>query len=253
MGFLSRMRESAAIRCIQASLSEKKSSGDGVAAARRLSELGSERCIPILKDALFREHLPLKVQSARALAAIYQREPSNRILEILHSAALNERQPAQARQAAVESLAEIIDVRHPGSLIEILKSARSPVAVRATALRCLKRLGYPQVLERLVECAIFGKTLDPRGEIRTWATRELTALEDRDKLSKLFEIIHGRRRLKYRAINPKSGGPGALVSLMPRIDARGCRRYLEDMVADENPAIHEAAEIALAALKAPQG
>ena len=250
MGLLARFKESAAIRCVEAALRQAKPADNGVEAARRLGDVGSDRCIPILKQALFQDNLRLQIQAARAFAAIYKRHPDPHILEILNVAILNERQSAQARQAIVESLAEITDIRRSGGLVEVLKSARTPATVRSAALGALKSLNYPEILERLVESAIFGKILDPRGEIRTWATSQLIALDDRDKLHRIFEIIHGRRRLRYRTVSPETGGPASLVDLLPRIDPRGAVPLLEEMVDDDNPAIHDAAKQALAKLRA---
>jgi len=250
MGLLARFKESSAIRCIEAALKQDEPPDSSVAAARRLGDVGTDRCIPILKEALFQDDLRLQVQAARAFAAIYKRQPDPQILEILNVAVLNERQSAQARQAIVECIAEITDIRRSGGLVEVLKSARTPASVRTAALDALKSLNYPEILERLVESAIFGKTLDPRGEIRTWATRQLIALDDREKLHKIFEIVHGRRRLRYRAVSPETGGPASLVQLLPRIDPKGAVPLLEEMADDDNPAIHDAAREALANLKA---
>jgi len=226
-------------------MTQGRLSEECIAAARRLGELGAERCIPVLSAALAKGSAALQIQAARALGAIYKRHADVHILEALNAAVLHERQSAQARQAAVESLAQIIDVRHAGSLIEVLKSSRSPMPVRAAALRCLKRLGYAEVLERLVESSLFAKRLDPRGEIGKWAIHELIALDDRDKLTKIHEIAHGRRRLRYRTMSDEAGGPAALVFLMAQIDPKGAQRFLNRMVDDENPAIRSAAAQAL--------
>jgi len=109
--------------------------------------------------------------------------------------------------------------------------------------------GRLEILERLVESVLFGKPLDPRGEIRKWATNELIALDDSEKLSKIHEIAHGRRKLRYRAISDAAGGPAVLVHLMARIDPRLSVRYLHQMADDENPAIRAAAARALQDIK----
>ena len=249
MGLLTRFRESSAIRSIQASLHQAKPLEDGVAAMRRLCDCGTERAIPILRDALFQDSVGLQIQAARALAAIYRRCPDVHILEALNGAVLHERQAAQARQAAIESLTEIIDYRHSGSLVEVLKSSRSPINVRASALRCLKRLHYPEITERLVESATFPTQLDPRGETREWAVRELVGLDDRDKLTKMYEIIHGRHPLRYRPLNPETG-PADVIAMMVRIDPKGSLRFLNDLADDDNPAIHAPAAKALQAIRA---
>ena len=249
MGFLSRFKESKATRCVQVALKQKKPSAEALAAARGLSEFGGERCIPVLCDALAKGGAPLQVEAARALAGVHARCPDKSILGALNSAILHERKQAEARQAAIESLVQLVDVRHAGSLIEVLKSNRSPMPVRSAALKGLKKLGYPEFLERLVESVLFGKPLDPRGEIRKWATNELIALDDSEKLSKIHEIAHGRRKLRYRAISDAAGGPAVLVHLMARIDPRLSVRYLHQMADDENPAIRAAAARALQDIK----
>jgi len=248
MGLLTRFRESSAIRLIEASLHQTKPPEQAVSAMRNLCECGSERAVPILRDALFQDNVALQIQAARALAAIHKRCPDVHILEALNGAVLHERQTAQARQAAIESLTEVIDYRHAGSLVEVLKSNRSPVNVRASALRGLKRLHYPEIAERLVESATFAKRLDPQGEIRKWATRELIALDDRDKLTKMFEIIHGRRLLRYRPLNPDTG-PADLIALMVQIDPKLSVKFLHELVEDDNPTVHTAADEALAQLR----
>lgn len=248
MGLLTRFRESSAMRCVQASIQQAKPLEDGVAAMRRLSDLGTERAVPILREALFKDNTALQIQAARALAAIYRRHPDVHILEALNGAVLHERQSPQARQAAVESLTECVDRRHCGSLIEVLKSTRAPLPVRATALAGLKKLGYPEILERLVESVGFGKRLDPKGEIRRWAINELSTLDDRDKLVKMFEIIHGRHPLRYRPLNPESG-QADLVFLMARIDPKYSVKYLHELVDDGNPKVRAAAATAIHQLR----
>jgi len=248
MGLLTRFRESSAIRCIRGSLQQAKPLEEGVAAMRRLGEFGTQRAIPILRDALFKDNVALQIQAARALAAIYARYPDVHVLEALNSAVLHERQAPQARQAAIESLTDIIDVRHCGSLIEVLKSNRSPTTLRAAALRGLKQLRYPEVLERLVESTQFGKRLDPKGETRQWAVRELIGLDDHDKLAKLFEIVHGRRKLRYRPLNPETG-QADIIALMTRIDPKQSVKYLHQLVDDDNPRIRSAAANALNQLR----
>ena len=250
MGLLSWVKESKASRCIHAVLQSQKGAGEGVAAARGLKEFGSERCVPILCEALARGELPLRVEAAHALAAIYARHPDKQVLGALNGAILHERQPRQARQAAVEGLVGIVDVRHAGSLLELLKSQRTPVPLRAAALRGLKKLGYHEVLERLVESVLFGKRQDPKGEIRKWAVNELIALDDRDKLTKIHEIAHGRRKLRYRAFSDETGGPAQLVLLMAQIDPKAAMRLLSAMADDPNPAIRNAALRALDNIKA---
>ena len=245
MGLLDRFKESKAIRCIEAALRDPKGVPEAVPAARRLRDTGAERCVPVLCEAIAQGAAPLQIEAARTLGAVYRRHADKRVLECLNTTILHERQPSEVRQAAIESLVEILDVRHAGSLIEVLKSNRSPIPVRSAALRALKQLGYNESVERLVEACLFGKRLDPTGAIRKWATNELIAVDDHDKLAKIFEIAHGRRKLRYRAISPEAEGPAPLVLLMARVDPKGSMRYLNQMVDDANPAIRTAAADAI--------
>jgi HEAT repeat protein len=249
MGLLSRFKERKATRCIQAAFQKQRPPEEAVAAARRLRECATERSIPILCEALEKGLVPLQIEAAHALAELQKRSPNRRILGALNSAVLHERKPQQARQAAIESLVEVVDVRRAGSLIEVLKSNRSPMPVRAAALRGLKQLGYPEVLERLVESYLFGKRLDPNGEIRKWAVRELIALDDNEKLTKIFEIVHGRHKLRYRPISAEEGGAARLVHLMAQINPKHAMRFLNQMVDDTNPGIRQAAAKALKEIK----
>ena len=248
MGLLTRFRESSAIRCVQATLQQAKPLEEAVSAMRRLSEIGTARAVPILRDAVFKDNVALQIQAARALAAIYARHPDVQILEALNGAVLHERQATRAREAAIEALTEVVDVRHCGSLIEVLKSARTPIDVRSAAVRGLKKLHYPEVLERLVESATFGERLDPGRKIHAWAVHELVALDDREKLTKMFEIVHGRRPLRYRPLDPDNG-QAQLISIMTRIDAKHSVKYLHEMVDDENPRIRAAAAKAVEQLR----
>ena len=245
MGLLSRFRESAAIRCVRAVLEQGKSPAEGVAAAVRLMEVGTQRCVPILCEALAKEDPALQVQAARALATVQKRQPDERILKALNAAVLNERHNAQARQAAVEAIATVVDASHTKSLHEVLRSHRTPLQVRVAAIRALKKLGYGEVLERLVEATLFGPTEDPRGEIHRWAIRELGALDEHEKLTKIYEIIHGRRKLHYRSFAAVPGGPASLVPILAEIDPKGAIRFLHMMSDDENPGVREAAVKAL--------
>jgi HEAT repeat protein len=252
MGLLDRFKESKAARCIEAALQQQRPPEEAVSAARHLRDVGAEHCIPVLCEALSRGCAPLQVEAAQALAAIHKRHPDKRILEALNAAVLQERQPPQVRQAAIEGLIELVSFRHAGCLIEILKTARTPLPVRAAAIRGLKKLAYPEVLERLVESYVLGRQLDPKGEIRRWAVQELIALEDRDKLGKMHEIAHGRRKLRYGALLPEAGGLAPLVFLMAEVDPKASLRYLSQMTDDPNPAIRAAAAQTLQELR-PEG
>ncbi|MFW6108601.1 MAG: HEAT repeat domain-containing protein [bacterium] len=244
MGLLDHFRESSAIRSVEASLQQDKPLEEGVAAVRRLREIGTDRAVPILREALFQDNPALQVQAAHALAAIHERQPDVHILEALNGAVLHERQAHKARRAAIEALAKVVDLRHCGSLLEVLKSRRSPVAVRAAALQGLKKLHYPELLERLVECTTFAKDLGDQGATRRWAINELATLDDREKLTKMHEIIHGRRALRYRPLNP-DGGQADLIFIMVHIAPKESLRFLHQMVDDDNPAIRSAAATAL--------
>jgi len=248
MGLLNRFRESSAIRSVEASLQESRPLEDGVGAMQRLREIGTERAIPILREALFKDNAALQIQAARALAAIYHRHPDRQVLEALNGAVLHERQSPQAREAAIGALTEVVDVRHCGALLEVLKSHRTPTDVRTAAVRGLQKLRYPEILERLVESLNFGEQLDPRGEIRQWAVRELAHLDDRDKLTRMYEIIHGRHPLRCRPLNPDSG-QAELIFVMVRVDPKGSVRFLHQMVDDDNPTVRSAATTALSQLR----
>lgn len=248
MGFLSRIKESKASRCIEAALADAGKTYEGIEAARRLHEVGSGRCVPVLCDALERGDERLRQEAARALGAIHKRAPDKRVLAALNAAVLHESQQAAVRRAAIETLAELVDARRAGSLVQVLSSHKTPIAVRAAALDGLKKLHYAEVLERLLESVLFGEALDPDGEIRKWATHELRLLDDHEKLAKIYQAVYGRRRLRYRAVSDEAGGVATLVRLMPEVDPKGARRFLSQMTDDENPQIRAAAQQALEAV-----
>jgi len=245
MGLLARIQESMAMRRVKATLEGAKSAEHGSEAARRLADVGSERCVPVLCAALGKDNPVLQVEAVRALAAIRKRRPDAHVLEAVTAVILNERQRLEVRKAAVECFVEVIDLRRAGCLLEVLRSPRSPLPVRAAALQGLKQLGYPEILERLVEATLFGPKDDPRGEIRRWAVRELTSLGDPEKLSRIHEIIHGRRKLHYQSFAAVPGGPASLVPVMAQIDPKGSQRFLLMMADEGNPAVREAAAQAL--------
>ena len=249
MSILSRLRESKARRCIEAALSRAGDPYEGVQAARKLREVGSERCVGVLAEALERGDPRLRQEAAHALAAIHQRSPDKRILAALNAAILRANQPSEVREAAVEALAEVVDVRKAGSLVQLLNSHKTPLRVRAAAIAALKKLRYAEVLERLVESVLFGKQLDPKGEIRRWAIHELRVLDDHEKLAKLYQIAHGLRRLRYRGITDEVGGMGTIVRLMAEVDPKGSRRFLNQMTDDLNPEIRAAAREVLASME----
>ncbi len=191
----------------------------------------------------------LRQEAAHALGAIHKRSPDKRILAALNAAILHESQPPEVRAAAIEALAEVVDARKAGSLVQLLASHRTPIPVRAAAIAALKKLRYAEVLERLVESVLFGERLDPGGRIRKWATHELRLLDDHEKLAKLYQIAHGLRRLRYRAVNDEAGGVGAIVRLMAEVDPKGARRFLNQMTDDLNPGIRAAAQQTLRSLE----
>ncbi len=249
MGLFSRLKESRARRCIEAALAGGAEGYEGVEAARTLRDVGSGRCVAVLCGALERGDRRLRQEAAHALAAIYKREPDKHILAALNAAILHESQPPEVRTAAIEALTDVVDARRAGSLVQVLTSHKTPIAVRAAALAALKKLRYAEILERLVESVLFGRKLDPSGQIRKWAVHELRLLDDHEKLAKLYQIAHGQRRLRYRAVTDEVGGVGTLVHLMAEVDPKGARRFLNQMVDDGNPEIRTAAQQAIQAIE----
>jgi len=248
VGFITRLKESRARRCIEAALAGAVEGYEGIEAARTLREVGSERCVVVLSGALERGDKRLRQEAAHALGAIYKRAPNKHILAALNAAILHESQPPEVRTAAIEALAEVVDARRAGSLVQVLASHKTPIPVRAAALAALKKLRYAEVVERLVESVLFGQKLDPDGRIRKWATRELRLLDDHEKLAKIYQIAHGQRRLRYRAVTGEAGGVATLVHLMAEVDPKGARRFLNQMVDDGNPEIRTAARQAIQAI-----
>ena len=143
-----------------------------------------------------------------------------------------------------EALAGLVHARHAGSFVELLKSTRTPLRVRTAAVRALVRVGYPEVVERLVENYFFKRTDDPQGLLRRWVVEQLGRLQDKDKLIKLHEIAHARRKLRYYAMDFEAGDPAHLVQVMAEVDPDHAVRFLGHMV-DESTSV-----ISLAAVKA---
>ncbi len=242
---LGRWREGKVIGAIEAVLKGRGPVGPALDAARDLRGIGSKRAVPVLCEALDKGPEGLRLEAAATLAAIQKRCPDTRILEALSAAILTERQPLAAREAAIEALTEVVDVRRVGSLLEVIKKPATPAPVRSAAVRGLQRLGYPEVIERLVEDALLDKAQDPDGAVQRWVVEELKALGDKDKLSKLNEIVHSRRRLRYRPLRPGTTDPAAVVALMAEVDPEHAVRYLSQMVDDSTRVISAAAAGAL--------
>jgi len=249
MGLLARIRESVAMRGVKAALEGAKSAEHGTEAARRLANVGSERCVSVLCAALGKDNPVLQVEAVRALTAIRKRRPDAHVLQAVTALVLSDRMRPEVRKAAIECFVEVVELRRAGCLVEVLRSARSPLPVRAAALQGLRKLGYAEVLDRLVESTLFGPKEDPRGEIRRWAVHELTSLDEREKLTKIYEIIHGRRKLYNHSFTAVPGGRAVLVSLMVQVDPKGSLRFLHMMSDDEDPAVRQAATQALACVR----
>jgi len=251
MGLLARIRESAAMRGVKAALEGGMSVEQGSEAARRLATVGSDRCVSVLCAALGKDNPLLQAEAVRALTAIRKRRPDAHVLEAVTAAILNERMRPEVRKTAVECFADVVELRRAGCLVEVLRSARCPILVRAAAVAGLKKLGYGEVIERLVESALFGPEQDPRGEIRRWAVRELVALGNHETPSHIHEIMHGRRKLLNCSFTTMPGGRAVLIPLMVEVDPKGAQRFLHMMADDENPAVRQAAAQALHALRGP--
>jgi hypothetical protein len=246
---LGRWREGKAIGAVEAGIRGRGVIAPALDGARRLREIGSKRSVPVLCEALDKGAEALRVEAAAALAAVHKRCPDTRVLGALNAAILTERQPDAVREAAIEALTGVVDVRHEGSLVDVLKKPTAPVRVRAAAIRGLLRHGYPEAVERLAENCLFDAAQDPKGAIRRWVIDELKALDDKEKLSKLHEIVHSRRRLRYRPLRPGSTDPAAVVALMAEVDPEHSVRYLSQMVDDSTKVISAAAAAALRGIR----
>ena len=247
---LGRFKEGKALSTLEAALQGRGAPETAIEALKTLQEIGSARSIPAMCLALTHGQEAVRAEVPAALAAVHQRHADNRILEALNAAVLSDRQSEKVRIAAVEALAEVIDARHVGSFLEVLRTPRSPLGVRAAAANALARLGYPELFERLTENYLFDRKSDPQDAIRQWVVRELKALDDPDKLRKLHEIAHGRRRLKYHSFSFERGDPGAIVNLMAQVDPEHAVRFLSHMVDHSTTIISAAAAEALREIKA---
>ena len=242
LGFLlNRFREGKAVRSLEAGISGAGPPEAALAAAARLRDIGGRKSIQPLCFALTHAPEALRAECATALAGVHQRHPDQQILEALNAAVLSDRQAEKVRAAAALALGNCVDARRAGSLIEILKSPRSPIPVRSAAVQALKKLGYIEVLERLVENYLFSREEDPSGRVRAWAVEELQALDDHEKLTKIHEIAHSRRKLRFRAVAVTSPEVADLVHLMALVDAAGATRFLSHMVDESTRVIADAA------------
>ncbi len=249
---LNRWKEGKALRTVEAALQGGGAQDEAINAIQTLRDIGSKRSIPTLCLALTHGGEALRAVAPAALAGIHKRHNDNRILEAINTAVLSDRQADTVRVAAIEALGEAVDVRHAASLLEVLKSPRSPLAVRTAAAHTLHRLGYPDLLERLVENYLFERKDDPHGAVRQWVEGELKALDDREKLSKLNEIAHGRRRLRYHSLSSERGDPGDIVHLMAEVDPVQSVRYLSQMADHSTTVISAAAAKALRDIRGKQ-
>ncbi|HUT37589.1 MAG TPA: HEAT repeat domain-containing protein [Planctomycetota bacterium] len=249
---LDRWRERKALKSVEGALRGRMATEEALAALRDLPAIASLRSIPTLCLLLTHGQEALRAEACAALAAIYRRRQDQRVLEALNAAILFERQPDSVRTQAIEALAGIVHTRHVGSLIEVLKKATTPLPVRTAALHALERLGYPEVVERLVENCLLARSADSRGELRAWVVEQLKALDDKEKLTKIHEIVHNRRRLRYRAMSVEAGDHATLVQLMAEVDPDHAVRFLGHMVDHSTTIISAAAVKALREIRADQ-
>ncbi len=247
---LNRWREGKAIRALESSIDGRGPLAAGVKAARDLQQLGSARCVHALCSALTHGPEALRAEAPAALAGVHKRRHDERVPKALSEAILSERQGEVVREAAIGALAEIVSVRHVGSFVELLKSMRTPVRVRTAAMRALGRVGYPEIVERLVESYFLKRTDDPHGANRRWVVEQLKQLRDKEKLTKLHEIAHARRRLRNYVINLESGDAAELVQVMAEVDADQAVRFLSHMVDESTSVISRAAAEALRDIRA---
>ncbi len=245
LGLLDRWRERKAIRALEGALHGRRPLEEGVKAAQDLQELGTAQSVHALCVALTHGPEALRVVAPAALAAVYKRRHDARILKALNEAVLSEKQAEPVREAAIDALADVVSVRHVGSLIELLKATRTPLRVRTAAVRALARLGYPEVVERLVENYLFRHEEDPHGVVKRWVVERLKELDDSEKLTKLHEIAHLRRKLRYRAVSFEAGHPALIVHLMAEVDPDHAPRFLGHMVDHSTAVISRAAAKAL--------
>ncbi|HPD13309.1 MAG TPA: HEAT repeat domain-containing protein [Planctomycetota bacterium] len=239
---LNRWREGKAAQTIEGALRGAKPPAEAIAAIRELGECGSRASVQVLCLAFTHGPEALRAEAPAALAAVHQREPDERILKALNEAVLSEQQSPAVRQAAIAALAQVVDARRAGGLVELLKSGRTPLPVRTAAVQALKQLHYAELVERLVENFLRSRQVDPRGVMHQWVVEQLKALDDREKLTKLNEIAHVRRKLRYYAVNLDTTDPAAIVHLMAEVDPGEAKRFLSQM-ADESTRVISAAAI----------
>jgi len=246
---LNRWKEGRAVRRIESAADGQGRPAEALAAVRDLEKLGTTRCVHSLCLALAHGPEELRVQVAAALAAIHKRCNDERVLKALNEAILSEHQPDSVREAAIAALAGVVHHRHVGSFVEVVKSARTPLHVRTAAVRGLARVEYPELVERLVESYFLTREEDPHGVIRRWAVQELRSLRDPEKLTKLHEIAHGRRRLRYHSFSFERGDPAVVVHLMAEADPEHATRFLGHMLDHSTQVISAAAAKAIAQIR----
>jgi hypothetical protein len=246
---LNRWKEGKAVRSIESAVSGQGRPGEALAAARDLAKVGTKRCVHALCLTLTHGPEELRMHVVAALAAVHKRHNDEQALKALNEAILSDHQADKVREAAIDALAEVVHQRHVGSFVELIKSTRTPLHVRTAAVRGLARVGYPELVERLVENCFFTHEQDPHGAIRRWAVQELRALNDPEKLTKLHEIAHGRRRLRYYSFSPERGDPATVVHLMAEADPDHATRFLGRMMDHSTQVISSAAAKAIAEVR----
>mgnify|MGYP000053031546 CR=1 FL=1 len=245
-------RERQALRAAQAALAAGSSLPQSLSAVRVLGECGGKRAIEPLCSAFSRGPEAVSIEALAALSKVYSRCPDARVLKLVNEAILSERQSPPVREAAIAALAEQVDARHAGSLLEVLKAQRTPLRVRQAAFHALWRLGYAELVECLAETYLrYRKTADGAA-LREWVVERLRALDDREKLTKLNEIVHGRRKLRHYAVNFESDDPAVLIHLMVDTDPYQAPRFLGHMADHATTVISRAAAEALSQVRVKQ-
>ncbi len=251
-GLLNWWREGKALRAAQAALAGGGSLPEALNAVRALGECGSQRAIEPLCNAFARGPEAVSTEALAALAKVYQRCPDARILKLVNEAVLSEHHSPAVREAAIAALAEEVDARRAGSLLQVLKAERTPLRLRDAAFQALWRLGYAELVECLAETYLRYRKADDGAALREWVLGQLRALDDREKLTKLNEIIHGRRKLRQYAVNFESDDPAVLIHLMVDTDPFQAPRFLSHMADHATSVISQAAAQALRDVRAKQ-
>ena len=248
-----RLREGKLLRRVTEAAAGRGAAWEGLEAARLLRTCGTARSVPALCAALTQGPDALRTECAAALAAMYTRHPDEQVLRALNAAIASERQPENVRVAAVEQLAGIVDARHARQFVELLVKRNTPLVVCQAAFGALVRLGYPELLDRLVESYLFHSASDGDPATRQWAVGELKALGDKQKLTKIHEIVHGRRRLDHYAVNADRGDLTRLILLMAQVEPQQSVRFLSQMQDHSTRVISSAAAAVLRKLRDARG